>query len=411
MAAAFSLLWAFALGTRLWLASRQLKRLEERADSIPPVFREAITIEDNRKAAAYSSDKTRLARLGTVVDAAMVLGFTFGGGLDLLAHWTSDLGLSALASGVLLLVLVAAVHALVDLPFSWYRQFTIEARHGFNRMTPRLFVVDLLKGTLVSAILGIPLAAAALHLMAVAGDTWWLWLWLLWSAFNLALLWLFPVFVAPLFNRFKPLEDPGLTQRIGNLLARCGFHAAGLFVMDGSRRSSHGNAYFTGFGRNRRIVFFDTLLERLSPDQIEAVLAHELGHFHHRHVLKRLVVAIVGAGISLAALAWLRQTPWFFDGLGIHQISDATALVAFSIVLPLLLFPFQPVLNGMSRRDEFEADEYAVKQASGAHLQTALIALYRDNSATLDPDPLHSLFYDSHPSAMARIGRLRPAAQ
>lgn len=411
MATAFALLWAFALGTRLWLSSRQMRRLKARAESVPPEFREAITVEDNRRAAAYSADKARLAQVGTVVDATLVIAFTFGGGLDLLSSWAESLTQSALFDGILLLVLITAVHALVDLPLSWYRQFTIEARHGFNRMTPRLFIADLLKGTVVSAVLGIPLAAAALHLMATAGDAWWLWVWMLWSAFNLALLWLFPVFIAPLFNRFKPLEDPELTRRVSSLLSRCGFHAAGLYVMDGSRRSSHGNAYFTGFGRNRRIVFFDTLLERLSPDQIEAVLAHELGHFHHRHVLKRLAVAIVGAGIALAALAWLRQSPWFFTGLGIHQVSDAAALVAFSIVLPLFLSPFQPLLNGMSRRDEFEADRYAVEQTSWNHLQAALIALYRDNAAALDPDPLHSLFYDSHPPAMARIGRLRPASQ
>lgn len=409
MATAFLMLWAFAFGTRLWLSSRQSKRLAACADAVPAAFRDAISAEDNHKAAAYGVDKARLAQWGTTIDATLVLGFTFGGGLDLLAGWANAITQSPILGGVALLILLALVHAIVDLPLSWYRQFTIEARHGFNRMAPALFLSDLAKGALLSAALGIPLAAAALQLMASAGDAWWLWVWLIWSAFNLALLWLYPVFIAPLFNRFKPLDDAALSQRIGALLARCGFHAAGLFVMDGSRRSSHGNAYFTGFGRNRRIVFFDTLLARLSPEQVEAVLAHELGHFHHRHVLKRLALAIAGAGLALAALAELRQSPWFFAGLGINEVSDATALVAYSIVLPLLLFPFQPLFNALSRRDEFEADQYAAAQSSPVDLETALIRLYRDNAATLDPDPVHSLFYDSHPPAMARIARLRAA--
>ena len=406
----FAALWLVALTLRIWLANRQIAKLDANRAGPPAAFATDVSAQENARAVDYGIDKARFSRWGTAADAVLVIALTFGGGLDLLAAWSAALTQSAITAGLILFVLLAIVNAVVDLPFAWHRQFAIEARHGFNRMTPALFFADMGKAALLLALLGIPLAWAALELMASAGTNWWLWVWALWSAFNLLLLWLYPAFIAPLFNTFKPLDNANLAARIEALLSRCGFRAGGLFVMDGSKRSSHGNAYFTGVGNKRRIVFFDTLLEKLSPDQIEAVLAHELGHFHHRHVLKRVVLAILGAGLVLAAMAALRESPWFFAGLGISHVSDAVALVAFSLFFPLLLFPLQPILNGLSRRDEFEADRYAVNRTSAARLQSALIQLYRDNAATLDPDRYHSSFFDSHPPAMERIARIRAAA-
>ncbi|HEY5761920.1 MAG TPA: M48 family metallopeptidase [Rhodocyclaceae bacterium] len=408
-ATTFAAFWLLALTLRLWLANRQITKLQGSRDQPPAVFAAEVSAQENAKAVDYGVDKARFSRWGTVSDAALVMALTFGGGLDLLSGLSAALTSSAIAGGIILLVLLALVNAIVDLPFAWHRQFVIEARHGFNRMTPALFLADLGKAALLSALLGIPLAWAALQLMASTGANWWLWVWALWSGFNLLLLWLYPAFIAPLFNSFRPLDDASLAARIEALLTRCGFRAGGLFVMDGSKRSSHGNAYFTGVGNKRRIVFFDTLLEKLSPAQVEAVLAHELGHFHHRHVLKRVALAILGAGLVLALMATLRESPWFFSGLGVNRVSDAAALIAFSLFFPLLLFPLQPLFNGLSRRDEFEADRYAVNQTSADSLQSALIQLYRDNAATLDPDRYHSRFFDSHPPAMERIARIRAA--
>lgn len=409
-ATGFATLFLGTAALRWWLLTRQRRHLESNRDHPPADFSATISPEAHAKAARYGSDKAGLARWSVAVDLAMLLAITWGGGLDLLSGWSEALAASSIAQGLMLFVLVAIAFSLVDLPFAWYRQFVLEARHGFNRMTPSLFLADLARSTLLAAAFGIPLAAAALALMASAGALWWLWLWGLWTAFNVAMLWVFPMWIAPLFNRFEPLRDEALAQRISSLLQRCGFRASGLYVMDGSKRSSHGNAYFTGFGASRRIVFFDTLLKTLSPAQVEAVLAHELGHFRHRHVIKRIAASIAAAAVALAVLGLLRDSPEFFNALGVTRISDASALIVFALVLPQFLLPAQPLLNGLSRQHEFEADSYAAQQTSAEDLIAALLKLYRDNAVPVEPDPVHSLFFDSHPPAATRIDHLRAPA-
>ncbi len=304
-----------------------------------------------------------------------------------------------------------AISAVIDLPFALYRQFVIEARYGFNRMTLGLFFADLLKHTLLGVVIGAPVILAVLWLMGAMGSAWWFYVWLFWCAFNLLILFIYPTWIAPLFNKFAPLEDGEMKSRIEALLARCGFRSNGLFVMDGSKRSSHGNAYFTGFGNNKRIVFFDTLLARLAPPEVEAVLAHELGHFRRRHVVKRIVFMFAAALGFLWLLGQLIDAPWFYAGLGVPAQSTALALILFFLVIPVFTFPLSPLLSRMSRRHEFEADAYAAAQTAAADLGRALVKLYEDNAATLTPDPLHSLFYDSHPPAAQRIARLQAAAR
>jgi len=327
-----------------------------------------------------------------------------------------------LARQALLIGAVGALGGLVDLPLAWYRQFRLERRFGFNRMTPALFVTDLAKGTLLAVALGTPLVVAVLWLMARAGSAWWLWTWAVWVAFNVAVLLLYPTVIAPMFNRFVPLQPGPVRERVERLLARCGFASRGLFVMDGSRRSAHGNAYFTGLGRGKRIVFFDTLLSRLDPDEIEAVLAHELGHFRHRHVLKRVGASFALSLAGLWLLGWLSRQPWFYQGLGVTpppgEPTGGYALLLFFLVLPAFTFVLQPIASWLSRRHEFEADAFAAAQSSAADLSRALVKLYEDNASTLTPDPVHSAFYDSHPPAAVRLARLalleagrqRPAA-
>jgi len=319
-----------------------------------------------------------------------------------------------LVQDLALIVAVGVISGLVGLPFSYWQTFVIEARFGFNKTTLRLWLADLVKGVAVGAALGLPLAALVLWLMRAAGPMWWLWTWGVWIGFQFLVLALYPTVIAPLFNKFSPLPPGPARDRIEALLARCGFAARGLYVMDGSRRSSHGNAFFTGFGRARRIVFFDTLLERLAPDEIEAVLAHELGHYKRRHVIKRIVwMAVVSLGF-LALLAWLMTSPWFYDGLGVPPTMErpGVALVLFFLTLPVFTFLFGPLASLYSRRHEFEADAFAAEQASAVALVQALVKLYEDNASTLTPDPVHSAFYDSHPPAAVRIARLRatPAA-
>jgi STE24 endopeptidase len=310
---------------------------------------------------------------------------------------------------VLLIVSVVLLLSLLELPLTVYRTFVVEARFGFNRMTLRLFLIDLVKQALISAALGIPLITLVLWLMAKMGELWWIWVWLAWAAFNLLVLLIYPTFIAPLFNKFSPLEDAGLARRIEQLLARCGFRSSGLYVMDGSKRSSHGNAYFTGFGAAKRIVFFDTLLARLAPGEVEAVLAHELGHFKRHHVWKRVVVLFAGSFALLWVLGQLIAEPWFYTGLNVSTQSTATALLLFVLVIPVFTFFLQPLMALHSRKHEFEADAYAASHANAAELEQALVKLYQDNASTLTPDPLHSAFYDSHPPAATRIARLRTA--
>jgi STE24 endopeptidase len=373
---------------------------------VPADFFGRIELVDHRKAADYTAAKVRIGLIEIVIDIIVLLAFTLGGALALIDRSLDGWLGSGYLHGLALFACVAVIGFVIGLPASLYRTFRVEARFGFNKLTWPLWLADLAKGAALTVLIGGPLLLAVLWLMDVMGRNWWLYVWLVWLGFNLLILFLYPTVIAPLFNKFTPLDDASLKARIEALLARCGFASSGLFVMDGSKRSAHGNAYFTGFGRAKRIVFFDTLLEKLAPPEIEAVLAHELGHFHHRHVIKR--IALSGA-LSLAFLWLLGQLidqPWFFAGLGVASGNTAMGLLLFSMVLPVFLFPLAPLTSALSRRHEYEADAYAARQTAAADLIAALVKLYRDNAATLTPDPLHSLFHDSHPPASQRIARL-----
>lgn len=406
----FSLLFLAALslmvGVQWWLAQRQLHHVAAHRDSVPPAFAVAISLADHQRAAAYTLARTRLSQWELLYGVGVLLLWTLGGGLDLLDRLWRMAELPALAGGVGLLLSALMLMGLLDLPFSWYRTFHLEQRFGFNRSTPALFVTDLFKQALLLILLGGPLAAVVLWLMAEAGPLWWLYAWLVWQGFGLLLLWAYPAFIAPLFNKFEPLQNAALRTRIEQLLQRCGFTASGVFVMDGSRRSAHGNAYFTGLGRNKRIVFFDTLLNSLDEHQIEAVLAHELGHFHHHHVRRRMVASALFSLAGLAVLGALTEAPWFYHGLGISQPSLPMALLLFLMVVPVFAFFLQPLLTKRMRRHEFEADDFAAQQSNAAHLIQALVKLYQGNASTLTPDPLYSAFHDTHPPAPVRIAHL-----
>ena len=397
---------ALATETKLWLAMRHLDHIRRHRNAVPAEFSSDISLETHRHAADYSCAKTRLGALTTVFECALILVLTFGGVLQWMFELTAGWFEPGVARGVALLVLLGAATSVLDLPFAWYRTFGIEQRFGFNKMTPRMFIVDALKNALLAAALGIPLLARILWVMERAGNLWWLYAWLIWVAFNLVILTVYPIWIAPLFNKFVPLDDAQLKLRIERLLERCGFKAQGLMVMDGSKRSSHGNAYFTGFGKSKRIVFFDTLLERLVPSEVEAVLAHELGHFKLRHVMKRIAWIFTASLAFLWLLAQLMNQSWFYTGLNVQTPSTAMALVLF-IVVPQFIFLLHPLTSFYSRKHEFEADRYAAQHASVADLISALVKLYKDNAATLTPDPLHSMFYDSHPPATLRIARLQ----
>jgi len=399
---------ALATATRLWLALRHIRHVGANRGAVPAEFADRIPLAAHQKAAEYNIAKSRVGVAETLVAAALTLAFTLGGGLQWLsAAWERAFQPSGYAHGIALIVSVVVISSAVDLPFSLYRTFVVEARFGFNRMSLRLFVLDMIKMALIGALVGIPLAFVVLWLMAKTGQYWWLAVWLVWAAFNLLVATLYPTLIAPLFNKFSPLEDAGLRGRIEALLAKCGFRAKGLFVMDGSKRSSHGNAYFTGFGTAKCIVFFDTLVSRLAPQEVEAVLAHELGHFSRHHVWKRMGVASAVSLALLALLGWLMNQDWFYAGLGVHSHSTATALILFFLIAPAFAFVLQPLASLYSRRHEFEADRYAARYADAGDLVRALVKLYEDNAATLTPDPLHSAFYDSHPPAPVRIARLQ----
>jgi STE24 endopeptidase len=412
----FTLIFLFALAVslamQLWLARRQVQHVAANRTAPPAHFATRITLAAHQKAADYTIARTRLGMLETVLEAIVLLALTLGGGLAVLAARADLLPVDTLWQDVALVVAVTLLAALIGLPISWYRTFVIEERFGFNRMTLGLWLADLAKGALLGALLGIPLLTLVLWLMARAGTLWWLYAWLVWVAFQMLMLVLFPTVIAPLFNKFRPLADEPLRARVERLLARCGFAAKGLFVMDGSRRSSHGNAYFTGFGAARRIVFFDTLLSRLQPEEIEAVLAHELGHFKLKHVVKRIAWFAAASLLLLALLGWLVGEPWFYAGLGVSVAPPryGVALVLFMLALPVFTFLAAPLTSLYSRRHEFEADAYAAEYASAPALVAALVKLYEDNANTLTPDPLHSVFYDSHPPAAARIARLEASS-
>jgi len=395
---------------KLALMRRQIRHVQARRDAVPPAFAESIGLESHRRAADYTRARMRLGIADAVVGVVFVLALTLGGGLQAIyALLAARVEPGGLVHGVALLATVGVLGWLVELPFSLVRTFGIEKRFGFNRMTGKLFVADLMREGTLAAVIGLPVLAAVLWLMGAMGERWWLWVWLFWLGFNLLALFVWPAFIAPLFNKFTPLADEALKARVERLLARCGFRSRGLFVMDGSRRSAHGNAYFTGFGAAKRIVFFDTLLEKLRPEEVEAVLAHELGHFHHRHIWKRLaVIAAVSLGL-LWLLGWLIAQPWFFTGLGMRSDvgGTAVALALFALALPAFMFPLGPLMSHWSRKHEFEADAYAARHARAEDLVTALVKLYRDNASTLTPDPLYSRVFDSHPPAALRVSRLR----
>ncbi|WP_287876711.1 M48 family metallopeptidase [Aquitalea sp.] len=414
MTEAFRILFLAALATtlvlKLWLGLRHIRHIAAHRRHVPVEFADAITLQQHQHAADYSMAKTRLGLLSSIIDTSLILTLTMGGALEWLAGYIAQLHSGPIASGLLLVVAVTVISSAISLPISLYSTFRIEARYGFNKMTLGMFVVDLLKGSAIGAAIGLPLLALVLWLMAQAGPLWWLWVWLVWSVFQLLMVALYPTLIAPLFNRFSPLEDLELKQRIEALLARTGFTSQGVFVMDGSRRSSHGNAYFTGFGSAKRIVFFDTLLKQLGAEEIEAVLAHELGHFKRKHIVKRISFAFALSLGFLFILGQLLHADWFYAALGVNTPSTVMALILFFMAVPAFTFPLTPLSSLMSRRHEYEADAFAADQADAEHLVTALVKLYRDNASTLTPDPLHSAFYDSHPPASLRIAHLKGAS-
>ena len=396
-----------------WLARRQIRTVRAHRDRVPEPFTGTIEEATHRRAADYTVAKTRFGRLEAGYGALILLGWTLGGGVEAVDRLWRGLELPPLAVGTGMVLSVLLIGSLLELPTSAWRTFVLEQRFGFNRTTPGLFVGDLLKGTLLTLLLGGPLVAVVLWLMEVAGPLWWVWAWGVWFGFSLLMMWAWPTLIAPLFNRFEPLEDEALKSRIEALLREAGFHSSGIFVMDGSRRSAHGNAYFTGLGGNKRIVFFDTLLRQLSPDEIEAVLAHELGHFRRHHVRKRLAGMAGLALAGLALLGWLMEQPWFYQGLGYHLPGPGVhvALVLFMLASPVFSFFLSPLLAWLSRRQEFEADEFAARLRGPHHLVEALVKLYAENAATLTPDPLYSAFHDSHPPAPVRVRHLQRLAE
>jgi STE24 endopeptidase len=391
---------------QLWLAARQAAHILTHAQTVPAAFAGRISLEQHQKAASYSLARLGIERWDLVLGAVVVLGWTLGGGLNALDRVIGLAGLPALWGGVALILSTVLVGGLIELPLSIWRTFGVEARYGFNRNTPAGFIRDKLLAVLLTLLLGTPLVAVILWLMAGAGAYWWLWAWLVWMGFSLLITWAYPIWIAPLFNKFQPLADATLRSRLEALLQRCGFRSNGMFIMDGSRRSAHGNAYFTGFGPNKRIVFFDTLLDGLDGDEVEAVLAHELGHFKRRHIVKMLALSSIMSLLGLALLGWLSQHGWFYQGLGVDRATPALALVLFMFVLPVFSVFSSPLMAAFSRRHEFEADDFAAEQTDPRHLISGLLKMYRDNASTLTPDPLYSAFHHSHPPAPVRIAHL-----
>ncbi|MDP1558321.1 MAG: M48 family metallopeptidase [Nitrosomonas sp.] len=403
--------------TKVWLASRHIRHIQAHRDRVPENFTDQIGLASHQKAADYTCTKTRQSFLEILLHLAILLALTLGGGLNVLAAFWSAWFSDPLTHGLALVISAVLLISILEIPLSYYRTFVIEEHFGFNKMTSAMFFADLIKHTTIGLLLGVPLLFCFLWLMEKMGANWWLYAWFAWVFFNLFLLAIYPTWIAPIFNKFTPLDNPSLKARIEQLMQKCGFKSSGLFVMDGSRRSNHGNAYFTGFGKTKRIVFFDTLLARLTGAEIEAVLAHELGHFKHRHVIKRIVLSFAMSLAFLWMLGYLMQQIWFYEGLGVSVAtvpSTAMALLLFFLVMPVFTFLFQPLSSLYSRKHEFEADAYAAHNASAVDLIHALVKLYQDNASTLTPDPLHSAFYDSHPPAAIRIARLlnrRPITQ
>ncbi len=409
----FAAVLVLGLLVKFYLASRQIRHVALHRGQVPAAFAATISLEAHQKAADYTISKARFGMLETAFGTVLLLGWTLLGGIDALNQLliNSELaGYGSLAPQLALLAAFGLISGLLELPFTLYSTFRIEERFGFNKMTFRLWLVDLLKSTLVGIVIGLPIVALILWLMGSAGSLWWLWAWGAWMGFNLLVLLLYPTVIAPLFNKFQPLEDEALKARVTALMQRCGFAAKGLFVMDGSKRTAHANAYFTGFGAAKRVVFYDTLLKQLSPGEVDAVLAHELGHFKHKHIIKRIVSMFAMSLAGFALLGWLSSQAWFYTGLGVRPnlagANDALALLLFMLVVPLFSFFVSPLLAQFSRKHEFEADAYAVAQTDGKDLQSALLKLYQDNANTLTPDPVFVKFYYSHPPASERLGRL-----
>ena len=409
-----ALTWAFvaalaaSVATRLWLARRQMRHVRAHRDAVPPAFAASIALPAHQKAADYTVAKVRLQMAEIVLDAVVLLILTLGGLLQWLAgQWERAFPLDSIWHGTGLIVSVFALTAAIGLPATLYRIFGIEERFGFNKMTLKLFIVDVLKGMALAAALGVPLLVAVLWLMGAAGPWWWLCVWALLVGFSLFMQLIIPTFIMPWFNKFSPLQDPVLVERVERLLARCGFRSRGLYVMDGSKRSAHGNAFFAGVGAAKRIVLFDTLVLRLSPAEVEAVLAHELGHYKLHHVRKNLAFSFAFTLASLFILGLLVGQPWFYEGLGMQSRTLPIALLLFILVSPAFSFFLHPLGTLLSRKHEFEADAYATHHAAAGDLEHALVKLVRDNATTVTPDPLHSAFYDSHPPAAMRIARLK----
>ena len=409
---AFALALVASTLVRFWLASRQIRHVAVNRARVPEEFVQSVALGAHQKAADYTIAKTRLGLLELALGAGVVLGWTLLGGLDALNVVMMQIVRPGMVQQIALLVAFVVIGALIELPLSWYQTFVLEERFGFNKMHMRLWLADMLKSALIGALIGIPLVWLILWLMGAAGPRWWLWAWSAWMGFNLLLLLIYPTFIAPLFNKFKPLDDEALKGRVTALMHRCGFAAKGLFVMDGSKRSAHANAYFTGFGAAKRVVFYDTLLAKLTAGEVDAVLAHELGHFKHRHVIKRIVSMFALSLGAFALLGWLSAQAWFYTALGVRPNliaaapNDALALLLFMLATPAFGFFIAPLFAQISRRHEFEADAYAVAQTNHRDLSAALLKLYEDNASTLTPDPLYAKFYYSHPPATERLSRL-----
>ncbi len=413
---AFAIALALQLLVQLWLNTRQVRYVAQHRHEVPQSFTSHISLAAHQKAADYTLAKARFGLLHMAWGAVILLGWTLLGGLNALQGALLQWMEPGMVQQLVLLAAFAAISGLLDLPFSLYQTFVLEARFGFNKNTPAIWLGDLLKSTLLAAIIGLPIAWIILWFMGATGSLWWLWAWGIWTGFQLLLMWIFPTYIAPLFNKFEPLADESLKARVTSLMKRCGFAAKGLFVMDGSRRSAHANAYFTGFGASKRVVFYDTLLKQLSPEEVEAVLAHELGHFKHKHITKRMIGMFALSLGGFAVLGWLSQQVWFYTGLGVlpstalafgqPSYDDALALLLFILALPVFTFWIAPLMAHFSRRDEFEADAYAMQQASGAALASALLKLYEDNASTLTPDPVYARYYYSHPPAVERLARM-----
>ncbi len=393
--------------TLLWLNLRQDKAVSKSFNAVPAEFSEKITLEQHQKAAQYTQAKLLVNHFEIIFSTLVLLIWTLGGGLNWLDTIWQTQGFDTINTGVLFIISLMVIGSAIDLPFSVYRTFALEQKFGFNKMTMGTFIGDLFKGLLLMLVIGLPLIYAILWLMNEMGEFWWAYVWLVLTGFSLLMFWLYPSYIAPIFNKFKPLDNLELKVKIDSLLIRTGFKSDGVFVMDGSKRSSHGNAYFTGIGKNKRIVFFDTLLEGMEDKEVEAILAHELGHFHHKHIRKHMISSFTISLLGLALLGYLINQPWFFNGLGVQTMSNHTALILFTLTLPVFSFFIAPISNALSRKHEFEADSFAAKHTNADDLISSLVKLYRDNASTLTPDRLYSAFHDSHPSATIRINHLK----